>query len=243
MLPAEALGAGLVSESLAQYGALCVVRAEYGEEAARRLARHHRDQYLAGRARSDRAERALIHVDEQDHLHYGKGLAAFHALTNVAGFAPVDRALAHVVTEFGGPAGRPLTSLELLSALRRELPPEAEPTLQAWFEEIRFRDARIERAECAATDAGWRLTVECAVRDVRADGDGNETELESSGPIELEVRLEDEADTVLLRSPVQGGRARFEHHFTTRPLHVRVDPRLLHVDRDPSNDEAPVAER
>jgi len=247
VLPAQARGQSFASESLAQYGSLCVLQEEYGPQAARRMALHNRELYLAGRSRSDRAERTLLDVDEQDHLHYGKGLVAFNALAQLAGRDAVNRVLALIVTEYGGPAGQPLTSIDLVEALKAGLPPEVEATIDELMTGIEFLESSIERAQVEGVGQGFELVVDCAVQAVRADGDGLEEQIDYAGLLELEVLFDEVlvdggVAPVLLEATVSAGRARFEGVFEQRPTRVRVDPRVLHIDRDLNDNEMTVLE-
>ena len=244
VVAAEALGASFVSESLAQYGSLCVVREEYGEAVALRMAAFHREQYLQGRARADRAEPPLCRVDEQEHLHYGKGFVAFHALAETAGYEPIDRALRGLVASHAGALGRPLTSLEVLRALSHELSQSALEPLHELFEEVRFREAALTEARRTRdADGCWVVRVEGTATSVRVEPDGRELSSEDEGALELELLFGPGVPALRREVRIERGHFRFEEplseptrgRFEVAPTAVRLDPRLLHIDRDLSD--------
>jgi ABC-2 type transport system permease protein len=245
VLPAKALGAGFASESLAQYGSLAVVHAEYGEAVAQRVVQFEWERYMTGRSSSDRQERTLTKVDDQAHLHYGKGMVAFHALAQLAGYEAVDKVLAEIVTKHGGKDGPPLTSLQLIAALEAGLPPELGPILQELLSEIAFVESAVTRAELRETDntdTPYRLHVEADVKAMRADGDGAETPYDYEGPLEFNVLFQDGEPAVRLEAQVTDGRVSFDASFPAPPTSVRTDPRLLHLDRDLTNNSRSVVE-
>ncbi len=239
VVAAPALGAELVSESLAQYGAVCVIEEVYGTDVAAATAKEHRERYLRGRSRADRDERTLVHVDEQDHLHYGKGFLAFHALAHQFGREPLDRALALLLKEHGGPGGVPLLSTELLAAIEEELPTEAATKVDALFRRIGFQDASLEAATYhERSDGTYQLVVEGAVRGVEAGPRGDEVEAPFEGEVQLGVTL-GEADRQITRQvAVTDGRFRLEARFSSLPTHIALDPHLLLIDRDLSDNES-----
>jgi len=244
VLPALALGASFTSESLAQYGSLAVVQKIYGADVALRMVKYSRKTYLSERSRAVREERALVHVDDQAHLHYEKGMVAFHALASEVGYEPINRALASLVLNFGGPEGRPITSLNLMQALRRSLPEASQPMLIELLEKIVFVESAIDMAETELLpNQSYLLLVEGVVSAVEADGDGKEKPFDYQGVMELLVLFEDHQPSQLLRAPVVDGKVRFEVHCTTRPWKVRMDPRLLHIDRELNKIEAFVKEK
>ncbi|MHC4824797.1 MAG: hypothetical protein ACYTEP_12420 [Planctomycetota bacterium] len=263
VLPGLALGASFTSESLAQYGSLAVVHAEYGEEVTKRMAQHSLNVYLQQRGRAGREERALVDVDDQAYLHYEKGLYAFHAMAQVAGYAPIDRALAQLA-KLGGADGMSITSVQLMQALRSEWPEEQLPMLEELLERIAFVESSIVRAEVRELPASlaadrstspaaraahslsassFSLLVEATVTAVHADGDGAEQPFDYEGDIELQVQFGEGQGRQRLTAPVVNGQVRFEHEFTTRPTHVHLDPRLLHIDRNLNDNEAIVLEK
>ena len=243
VIAAEALGAGFTSETLAQYGSLCVVQAEYGDEVVRRMAAYNRQVYLEGRRQADRKELPLVLVDEQDHLHYGKGFVAFHALTRQAGFAPIDRALAGIVDAYAGAEGSPVTSRTIVDALRDELPTEMAPRLREWLEEVAFVDGSVRSATTKRTEEGeYDLQVECRARGLLADGNGEEVVRDFTGELELEVWQEGVERPELLRARARDGILHYAGTFARQPIRVVLDPRLLHMDRDLSDNRRSVLE-
>jgi ABC-2 type transport system permease protein len=243
VLPGLALGASLTSETLAQYGSLAVIHNVYGNDAALRVAKYDLDSYLTQRSRAPRQERSLMDVDDQAHLHYGKGMVVFHALAEVAGYETIDRALSKLVQEFGGPNGAPITSINLMQALEAEWPVQHRPMLQELLAQIAFVETSVSIAEVRPREeGGYLLVVECEVHSVTANGDGAEQPLLYEGLMELSITFGKSPTRQQVVGQVKEGRVRFETYCNDLPTRVHVDPRMLHIDRNLNDNEAVVTE-
>jgi len=244
VLPALALGASFTSESLAQYGSLAVMQEEYGDDVSLRMAKYNLEMYLRGRSRAGREERALVDVDDQEYLHYGKGMVAFHAMAKVVGYEVIDRALFRVVKNFGGPAGKPITSINLMEALEAQWPAEHQAMLEELLRKIVFVESSVLSAEVQALPhQKFALVVEGLVSAVEADGNGVEQAFHYEGVIELLVQFGDGESSRRIVAEVRDGRVHFEMLCEQQPTHVRLDPRLLHMDRNLADNEGIVIER
>jgi len=101
LLPAEAPGARMLTESLAEYSALRALESKYGKAPLRRFLRLNRDRYLAGRHHLSRPEVPLIYVQpEQEYLSYRKGALAMYALSEQLGEVYFNRILKTFLTRF-----------------------------------------------------------------------------------------------------------------------------------------------
>ncbi len=241
VIAAMALGASFTSESMAQYGSLCVLQQEYGDEMALRVAEYNRERYLQGRRTADRKELPLVQIDEQSHVHYGKGYVAFHALAKLAGYEAINQACAQVIELYAGPKGSPVTSVTLLDHLLDELPEELVAQAQGWFEEIYFLDGALSSASAEKDGEGrYVLKLEGSAQSLLADGDGEEAAEAFSGELELEISFAGKTPVVLVRAKCAAGTLRFQQTFDREPVHVELDPRLLHMDRDLSNNSLSV---
>ena len=86
-------GSTLMSESLAQYTALMVMKHEVGPDQMRRFLKYEMDRYLSGRSLERKKELPLERVENQPYIHYNKASVVFYALQDYAGEDNVNRAL------------------------------------------------------------------------------------------------------------------------------------------------------
>ena len=133
--------------------------------------------------------------------------------------------------------------MTVVEALFDSLPSKLAPRLHELFEGIHFLESSVVSAHVEAVEAGrYALVVECAARGVQADGDGDEAFYDVSDLLELDVVLAGQADPARLEATVEAGRLEFRGTFDRLPTAVVLDPRLLSIDRDLSDNRRSVVE-
>ena len=163
MIGGDVQGATMLSETMAQYSALMVMKHEYGADKMKKFLRYELDRYLHGRSGAKRAEMPLVRVENQPYIHYAKGSLVMYALQDYIGEDEVDAALAKFVAKnkFQGP---PYTDAPaFVAALREATPPEyphliagslrddhalREPRYARDIREARGREVRRRRSTC-----------------------------------------------------------------------------------------------
>ena len=136
VIRADVQGATFLSETMAQYSALMVMKHEYGADKMKRFLRYELDRYLRGRSGAKRAELPLLRVENQPYIHYGKGSVVMYAFQDYVGEDRLNAALAKFVaqTKFQGP---PYTDARaFVAALREATPPEYPHLVEDLFETI-----------------------------------------------------------------------------------------------------------
>ncbi|MEO0815553.1 MAG: M1 family aminopeptidase, partial [Myxococcota bacterium] len=98
IVPAGVQGSTMLVETFAQYSALMVMKALYGEHAMRRFLKNELDRYLTGRA--SEPEMPVYRVEDQQYIHYRKGSLVMYALQDRVGEAVVNRSLKRFLEEW-----------------------------------------------------------------------------------------------------------------------------------------------
>ncbi|HVT34925.1 MAG TPA: M1 family aminopeptidase, partial [Nevskiaceae bacterium] len=145
-MPADVQGAEFITESLAEYSALLVLKHKYGDARMHRFLHYELDRYLFGRAGESKKEQPLMRADGPSYLHYAKGSLALYALQDAIGEDAVNRALSAFVQawRFRGPP-YPI-SRDLLAELRKVTPPEQQYLIEDLFETITLYELRATSA-------------------------------------------------------------------------------------------------
>lgn len=243
--PLNVRGASTIVESLAKDAEAQVVASLHGADAVVPMLAYDHDRYLAGRANESGGEHTLATVRDQSHLVYGKGALAMHALRIALGDSAVDGVLRALLSREGGPSGV-ATALELHRLLReRARTDDTRALVDDWFLRRVIYDLRVDTATVTASADGYRLHAVFHAERVAsdslgehsagADGESMEIAVYGSGP---------RADTLLRRDvvPVRGARLMFDATFGERPGRVEIDPRLLRIDRERSNNRLRIVE-
>ena len=234
VVPANAKGAWLISETLSEYTALEVLERIYGQEAILQWLRREEDTYLTLRKRENRQEQPLARVENQAYVHYSKGKLAFWALRDVMGAEALDEALRAFLEEFKF-AGPPYpTAPQLLAGLEKVLPDAGKGLLEDWFETITLWDNRLLSAAVTLQE-GNRCRVDLTLkrRKLRIGPQGEEVPISPDDRIEVGFYKKDATYPFTVKTLKVGDGSDSVHVFLDQmPVRVGLDPLLKTIDRD-----------
>ena len=252
VIPARMQGAGLLSETLAQYSALMVLRKVRGEGDIRRFLRFQLDRYLSGRRTQVLEEQPLISAGlDQDYINYGKGALALYLLQERIGEEAVNRALRRFVARYRFTVAPYPRSADLVAMLREEAKTPAQQALITdLFERITVYDLRVDRPTAVKRpDGRWDVAVPVEARKAYADGLGRERQAALDEPVEIGLFAAEPGSgafgpgNVLAMElrPIRTGRQVLRFVTRQRPADAGVDPYNLYVDRNSGDNVAPLA--
>jgi ABC-2 type transport system permease protein len=178
VIGANVQGATVLSETLAEYTGLMVMKRRYGADRMKRFLRYDLDRYLIGRSVERKKELPLIRVEaSQLYIHYQKGGLAMYALAERVGSEVVDRALHALVAKYAFTGPPYPTSRALIEELRRVVPADAQELVTDLFERITLYENRAEAGTVRALGGDrYEVTVTVSAKKVQADELGVETE-------------------------------------------------------------------
>jgi ABC-type transport system involved in multi-copper enzyme maturation permease subunit len=180
LVGADAQGATVLSETLAQYSALMVMEHEFGSANMRRFLEYELNSYLTGRATERRHELPLELAENQPYIHYNKGSLVMYALRDYIGEDRMNAAIRGFLDahKFGGPPYP--TSLELVRALRAATPDSLQYVIHDLFETITLyqlkADSAVARPSTSAKGS-YDVDLWITAKKMRADTLGAEKEV------------------------------------------------------------------
>jgi len=245
LMPADSQGGAMLSETLAQYSAMMVIRRLVGEEGIRRFLRRELDEYLGARGYDPDGELPLARSENQQYIHYHKGALAMYLLEQRLGEDAVNRALARLLSDYRF-AGPPFPrSSDLIALLREEArTPQQQELITDLFERITLYDlAVVDAAASRRSDGRWDVVVTVDARKLHADSGGTGRDAPLAEPIELGLfaAAPDESgfggtDVIAIeRRMLRRGRQRIRFVADRRPRHAGVDPYHFQIDRNPAD--------
>ena len=179
--PAFAEGGGVISESLAWYSAMQLVKNTKGREALRRFMRFMREPNPWPQIRTGLP--LLRAMDPW--ANYRKGPYAMHALSEYVGEAQVNGALRTLVER---KVSSLATTLDMYRELQAVTPDSLKPLLHDLFEVNTFWTFDTKQATAVQTETGaWEVTFDVEAHKVVADSAGKETELPMTEWVEIGV--------------------------------------------------------
>ncbi len=229
-------GAGVLSETMAQYVRLMAMRDEFGPEELRRFVRDETGAYFMARTRELEEEQPLSRTS-QPYVIYQKGSVVMYSLQRRLGEGAVNRALRSLVERFGfKPDVQPAVS-DLIMALRREGGAANEQTIHDSFDRIVVLEGSIENAAARSqTDGTYIVSARVAARKLESDGRGTEREIGLDDYIDLVVR--GNRGVVLAQGSDRTSTRETEIVMKAprRPVDVLLDPTGMWRDRNPGHD-------
>jgi ABC-type transport system involved in multi-copper enzyme maturation permease subunit len=222
--PAFAEGGGVISESLAWYSAMQLVKHVKGREALRRFMKFMREPNPWPQIRTGLP--LLRAMDPW--ANYRKGPYAMHALSEYVGEAQVNRALRTLVEK---KVSSLATTLDMYRELQAVTPDSIEPLLHDLFEVNAFWTFDTKRATAVRTETGaWQVTFDVEARKVVVDSAGKETEVPMNEWVELGVFAAAEPGEALgkplyvEKHRIRSGRQTITVTASEKPARGGIDP-------------------
>ena len=245
----QAMGAAsegefFVCETLAQHGALEVLRRRHGEVELAAYLKGRLERYLRGRGRETEGERPLARSNYETHyVHYDKGMLVMNALRDAMGEEALDAAVRAFFRRASLHTVPFPSSEDLIAELRKVAPPEAQETLTDLLERIVIWDVRATGAAWSRLPGGtYRVAIDYEAAKRVHDERGTPTDQPFRQDVELAVFGEGGEVVSRLRRPVGPGPGRVDVVVGARPAVATIDPFHLLVDRNPDDNRVVVRE-
>ena len=233
-------GEGVLVETLAKYTEMVLLRNKYGHDYVKRLIEYEQQRYYSGRGRSQVEELPLYRGDES-HLIYSKGAVAMYALHQVLGEEAVNAALAKLVKHHFYP-NVPATSLDLIRYLQEGKTQAQQALVQRWFVQIEMPDLAISQVHIEKVGEQYQSKV-CIVNHSTSEQASSSPE-EGREPLPAQyttwVSLRDKSGNDI--GELSFAQLNNDHRpscktefYQQKPHSVDVDPNLLLLDKDRSN--------
>ncbi|NRR32593.1 hypothetical protein HSX11_20705 [Oxalobacteraceae bacterium] len=229
-------GATVLSETLAEYSALMVMKKTFGPAKMRRFLRYNLESYLMGRAIERDRERPLADNEQQDYIHYRKGGLAMYQLQDLLGEARVNGALKEVLGKYAR-QGPPYPSVTvLIDALRKITPPEQAYLIDDLFNAIVLHENRAVSATAVKrADGKYLLTLTVHAAKVRANELGEEKDVSIRDLIDIGVDDKDGNSMLRERRVVDRKDNTYTLLLNSKPFKAGIDPDNKLLDRKPSD--------
>lgn len=241
LIGADQQGGAALSETLAQYSALMVMKKTYGEPMIRKFLKYELDRYLRARGGEVIEELPLRQVEEQPYIYYNKGSLVMYRLAEEIGEDNVNAALREMLAAYAFKGPPYPTALELVAALRRHAPADKQALITDLFEKITLYDLKTRSATVKKRpDGRFDVTLTVEARKLYADGHGQEKDAPMSEPMDVGLfTLEPGkkgfgADKVIAleRRAIRSGTQTLSFVTNVAPKVAGVDPYNVVIDRN-----------
>ncbi len=229
-------GATVLSETLAQYSALMVMKQKYGEAKMQKFLAYELDGYLRGRAFEQKKEVPLGRVENQGYIHYQKGGLVMYALADYIGEEKVNSALKRFRDDFAFKGPPYPNATMLIKRLREVTPAHLQTVIDDMFEAIIVFENRATKATYKALADGKyevRLTVNAKKR--QSDELGKETDIAIADWIDIGVLDAKGVPIFLEKRKIEKEETEFVLTVDQLPVKAGIDPLNKLIDRRPKD--------
>lgn len=233
LIPADVLGAKMLTESITEYLSLKIYEKHFGREKAQHFLGLQRQRYLHGRARESGRESPLNLVKpEQEYIAYGKGTMALNTLSYYLGEEQLNGILRSFLEQYRGRTDQYPTSLDLIDHLKKHTPPSYHFVIEDMMEAVTVYDNQITAVELLP---GQQLAITIQIKQLDS---ATGKELKPAGVL-IELGQLDAAGRLLASG--QHGVTSGKNNLTITPLpgmkSIVLDPHLLLIDVDLENNQ------
>jgi len=241
MIGADQQGARVLSETLAQYSALRVMRRLYGPGMIRKFLKYELDSYLRARGGEVAEEMPLEKVEDQGYIHYRKGSLVMYRLADAIGEDKVNAALRTLLAKYAFKSAPYPTALDLVAALRAQAPADKQGLITDLFEKITLYDLKaVSAVATPRPDGRWDVALTAKATKLYANGTGKERPAPMDEDVNIGLFTAKPSDkgfgarqvVTLEKRPVRSGVQTFRFVTATRPAFAGIDPYDELIDRN-----------
>ncbi|MGA0559583.1 ABC transporter permease/M1 family aminopeptidase [Larkinella sp. VNQ87] len=177
VMPSNTRGANQISESMAEYASLMVLKHTYGDNIMQSRLKYSLDRYLRGRSSEDKFEETLLDNDTRAYVWYDKGSVVLFALQDYIGEKRLNRAFRDYLQRDAFQQKSPFTtSRDWYSYIKAATPDSLQYYLTDSFEKIALYENRITDAKTVALkNDQYKVTMTVQTRKLYYDKAGKET--------------------------------------------------------------------
>ena len=243
---ANVKGNAMLSETMAQYSALMVMKHTYPTEIMQKFLNFEMKRYLRGRSSEMKKEQPLEFVEQQGYIHYRKGAVVMFALQDYISEDSVNIALQRCIKDWAYREDKYITSKDLLGYFKAVTPDSLQYIIKDMFETITLYENRAKSATYQKIGDQYQVEIDISAIKYRADSLGNETSIPLNDWIDIGVLGEDEKgkDKILYlqKHKINAEEMTFKIMVNELPVKAGIDPINKLIDRNPSDNRIKVTE-
>ena len=252
--PSATRGANQISESMAEYSSLMVMKKEYGVDAMQKFLKEELDDYLRSRANESKFEKTLLDNDNQAYVWYQKGGLVLYGLQDLIGEKNLNNAFkAYMTAARFRPKAPFTTTLEWYDYMKKATPDSLQYYLEDSFKKITLYTNKVTKASYKKLANGtYQVTIEVESAKEYFDGNGKLL-AKGNKPNLLEIAVFDndthnkqgmtvKAPLVIEKVWVKPGKSTFTYITKKLPVKAGIDPFNKMIDRIPDDNIKTVEE-
>ncbi|MEO9482929.1 MAG: M1 family aminopeptidase [Ekhidna sp.] len=242
LIPANAKGALMLTESITEYISLDIYRKTYGEEKAFDFLKQQRMRYLRGRTSEAGVEPPLSLVEDQQYIAYGKGAMVFNALQHYLGKETLNGVLRDFLRENAFKGSPYPTSKDLVGKLQDAVPDSLKSYISNLFNSVTLQTNVLKKASIFRTsDQLYKLelSIDHSTETLKPKGKSK------TGYDYLEVGLYNQDEQLIATKNVRLREGLNTLSLSSKEMisSVALDPNLLTIEKNLDDNTLKVQEK
>lgn len=235
-------GATMLVESLAQYGALMVMKQKEGQGKIAKYLKYEMDRYLSGRASEVKEELPLAMSENQGYIHYRKASAVFYRLQEEMGEERLNAIISRFIKDHGLDAGKAvLPNAQMLVNEIKNAVPSKVSLIEELFNEIVLYENRVVKAEKTKLPTGeFEVTMDLSLKKIKANPKGEERFVDFKEEIPVGLRDKDGELIYYKRHMLSQGEQTLKIKIKEEPFKAGLDPTNSFIDKSLKDNEVSI---
>ena len=232
-------GSLIMTESMAQYTALMVMKHKFGADKMRKFLKYEMDRYLTGRQLDPNGEYPLYHVLNQQHIYYQKGSCVMYAMQDYIGEENFNKAMSAFIKANQFQKAPYANSVDYLDTLSHYTPDSLKYLITDMYKTITLYSNKCDSATWVKTaDGKYKVTITVTAAKFRADSAGKETAISFADYIDIGVLGKEthgkytDKQLYLQKQLIKPGKNTFVVVVDEQPLKAGIDVYNKLIDRD-----------
>jgi ABC-type transport system involved in multi-copper enzyme maturation permease subunit len=233
VIGANMKGSTMLSESFAEYSSLMVMKQETGLIQMKDFLKYDLQRYLRGRSQETEKEQPLMKVENQAHIHYGKGSVILYALQEYIGEDKVNMALRDFLEEYRYQPPPYPTAYDFMRHLEPQVPDSLSYLITDWFEEITLYDLRMESAAAQKVGSQYKVKLQIRAKKLKSTPEGESREAPINDWVDIGFYADSDDKELIQRERIRLKEELTEYtvKLDELPRRAAVDPLRLLIDR------------
>lgn len=234
--PANVRGGQFLSETMAEYSALMVMKKQYGIELMGRFLRRELNDYLSGRSRETKKENPLMDIEMQSYAYYNKGSLAMFNVMDLIGEERMNAFLGKFVAQYAFKSRTYPSTFDYYQMLITFLSPEQKELADDQLKRITlYKNRMLEAKGKTLKDGTFEVSMKMKLQKVYVDSlGGNETEAPFKQAVYVgllnEQKVKKPEDVVRLEKVSIGPDGVLSWTTKKKPKYAVVDPLFTLTD-------------
>lgn len=184
--PAFVRGGQFLSETMAEYSALMVMKKRYGDELMGRFMSRELNDYLSGRSSERKKENPLMDIEMQSYAYYNKGSLAMFQVMDLLGESKMNDFLKNFVSQYRFKEKPYPTTNDYYRMLTQNMNPQQIRQVDDQLKRITLYNNRITEATGKSLPGGeYEIRFKVELEKMYADSLGTETKVPFTDPITI----------------------------------------------------------